>query len=423
MCDSCEPGVAAWDAGRGLASDDRHRLTLRDLWTGKGGSAPSQLHRPAGLSSAAGRCRRNRRRGWHDCARAGPTRPGRSQLPAGDGGASATPVPRERSRCGPTASMPTPSLPSDSQDGCTLLHHHPTAPPTAQSFIEAIPETDWTPIPYWTDGAALRPGRDHSTLPSQSTRRRTSAPHRPQGEAHARLPTGAVHQAPTDGFSRTERATPSNWKPTTAGGGERQTLRRLNHLPSCRQRPWLAVQVISQWLLESDWKNEPCAERLTRSARASSPALALGNTVRPRSGQTANHSVTELTADGAATTAQIHSDPSHPQTREPDCEYPLLLTDSSTSPDNRDCWASIGVQHHDRGPSERSSVGIIPAPPCRVLSPTLHAEMPRLFGGLMFKGALYKNFKFAQNVTLERRLAQKLGVHVQGISSLAVAAI
>ena len=28
------------------------------------------------------------------------------------------------------------------------------------------------------------------------------------------------------------------------------------------------------------------------------PALALGNTVRPRSGQTANHSVTELTADG-----------------------------------------------------------------------------------------------------------------------------
>ena len=42
---------------------------------------------------------------------------------------------------------------------------------------------------------------------------------------------------------------------------------------------------------------------------------------------------------------------------------------------------------------------------------------------LMFKGALYKNFKFAQNVTLERRLAQKLGVHVQGISSLAVGAI
>ena len=129
-----EPGVAGARLGRrgrprGLASDDRHRLDgLRDLWTGKGGSAPAQLHRPAGLSSAAGRCRRNRRRADGTTAQ-GPSqhRPGRSQLPAGDGGASAPrrchgsagkcghagSPPRSRSRCGPTAaSMPTPSLPS-----------------------------------------------------------------------------------------------------------------------------------------------------------------------------------------------------------------------------------------------------------------------------------------------------------------------
>ena len=29
-----------------------------------------------------------------------------------------------------------------------------------RNLIEAIPEADWTPIPYWMDGAA-RCGRDH----------------------------------------------------------------------------------------------------------------------------------------------------------------------------------------------------------------------------------------------------------------------
>ena len=129
----------AWDAGgrpRGLASDDRHRLDgLRDLWAGKGGSAPSQLHRPAGLSSAAGRCRRNRRRADGTTAQ-GPSqhRPGRSQLPAGDGGASA---PRRCHGSAHGAGRQRLLCPHHrcrlSQDGCPLLHHHPTAPPTAQS--------------------------------------------------------------------------------------------------------------------------------------------------------------------------------------------------------------------------------------------------------------------------------------------------
>ena len=36
--------------------------------------------------------------------------------------------------------------------GCPLLHHHPPAP-RLRNISEAIPEEDWTPIPYWMDGA------------------------------------------------------------------------------------------------------------------------------------------------------------------------------------------------------------------------------------------------------------------------------
>ena len=66
---------------------------------------------------------------------------------------------RDNSRCGPTvASMPTPwsrsaarwmsASPSPSSST-------PARPPARlRNLIEAIPETDWTPIPYWMDGTA-----------------------------------------------------------------------------------------------------------------------------------------------------------------------------------------------------------------------------------------------------------------------------
>ena len=66
-----------------------------------------------------------------------------------------------------------------------LLHHRPTAPP------EAIPEAEWTPIPYWMEGAADVAETDYTP---RDVRRRNRAAHRTQGQAHARLPTGAVHQ-------------------------------------------------------------------------------------------------------------------------------------------------------------------------------------------------------------------------------------
>ena len=61
------------------------------------------------------------------------------------------------SGCGPTAaSIPTPWSPSAAQwmsatpsPSATIRQHK-----SLHNLIEAIPETDWTPIPYWMDGAA-----------------------------------------------------------------------------------------------------------------------------------------------------------------------------------------------------------------------------------------------------------------------------
>ena len=70
------------------------------------------------------------------------------------GRAYATAGPGDNSRCGLTAaSTPTPSSPSAARWMCaTPLTVRQQA--RLRNIIEAIPETDWTPIPYWMDGAA-----------------------------------------------------------------------------------------------------------------------------------------------------------------------------------------------------------------------------------------------------------------------------
>ena len=222
--------------------------------------------------------------------------------------------------------------------------------PRLRNLIEAIPETDWTPIPYWMDGAASVAETIYTPFDSQ--RRRTSAPHRPNG---------ALHQLSYHGFITDREGDTLQLEADHRRHAEVENAIRdlkygvgLNHLPSGRfaaNAAWLAVQVmahnLARWTSRIGLEERASTTKTLRrrflprrtaytlgppSHPASSPALALGNTVRPRSGQTANHSVTELTA--AATTAHhtLHN-PSHPQTRAgPDREYPLLLTDSSTSP-------------------------------------------------------------------------------------------
>ena len=77
----------AWAAGAGPGDGPlTHRPGLhhlRDLRTGQGGRPPPRLHRCAGLSPAAGRRRRNRRRAAGPAARGpGQHRPRRCPLPA-----------------------------------------------------------------------------------------------------------------------------------------------------------------------------------------------------------------------------------------------------------------------------------------------------------------------------------------------------
>ena len=58
-----------------------------------------------------------------------------------------------------------------------------------RNLIEAVPEADWTPIPYWMEGAAAMAETTYTPFQSEPG----AAPvRRPAGEAHARLPTGPL---------------------------------------------------------------------------------------------------------------------------------------------------------------------------------------------------------------------------------------
>ena len=63
------------------------------------------------------------------------------------------PEPKGNSLCGLTAaSTPTPSSPPAAKSvrfSITVRQH-----PSVRDLIEAIPETDWTAIPYWMEGAS-----------------------------------------------------------------------------------------------------------------------------------------------------------------------------------------------------------------------------------------------------------------------------
>ena len=79
-----------------------------------------------------------------------------------------------------------------------------------RDLIEAIPEADWSPIPYWM-ARRRRRGRNHLHPLHQSARRRAGAAHRPAGSAHPRLPVGAIrhlqlsrlHHRPSGGYPGT----------------------------------------------------------------------------------------------------------------------------------------------------------------------------------------------------------------------------
>ena len=150
------PGLGRWGRTRRRAPDHRPGLHhLRDLWSGQGGGAPPQLYQPARLSPAAGHRRRHRRR---------------ADVSAGEGRANtargAAHFLREtvgRLRYGGARGQLTVRADSgfythalvavcremDVRFSITIRQHV-----RLRNLIEAIPEEDWTPIPYWMEGAA-----------------------------------------------------------------------------------------------------------------------------------------------------------------------------------------------------------------------------------------------------------------------------
>ena len=149
-------GLGRWGGTRRRAVHHRPRFHhLRDLRTGQGGRATPRLHRQAGLSPTAGRRRRHRRGADVPSAR-GPRqhRPGRRPLPARDGGAVRYAGARGQLAARADSGFYTHSVVSvcrklDLRFSITIRQYQ-----NLRDLIEAIPEDDWMPIPYWMDSAA-----------------------------------------------------------------------------------------------------------------------------------------------------------------------------------------------------------------------------------------------------------------------------
>ena len=169
-------------------------------------------------------------------------------------GGCATPGPGDNSRCGPTAaSTPTPSSPPAA--GWMSATPSPSARVLAlRSLIEAIPEQDWTPIPYWMEGAA--DVAETSYTPFQSgpdaapvrliVRRVKPTP----GSQLALFATYSYHGFITDREGETLELEADHRRHAEIENAIRDLKYGvgLNHLPSGRfpaNGAWLAVQVIA----------------------------------------------------------------------------------------------------------------------------------------------------------------------------------
>ena len=183
----------AWAAGAGpgdgpLTIDLDSTICEAD----QGRRPPPWLHRPAGLSSAAGRRRRNRRLMCR-------LREGRANTTRGAAHFLRETVGRVRyaGATGPltaradsgfyTRAIVAVCRKMDVRFSITVRQHQ-----SLRNLIEAIPEADWTPIPYWMDGAA--DVAETTYVPFES--KPDAAPVRlivRRREANSRLSTGPGH--------------------------------------------------------------------------------------------------------------------------------------------------------------------------------------------------------------------------------------
>ena len=194
-----------------------------------------------------------------------------------------------------------------------------------RNLIEAIPETDWTPISYWMDGAADVAETTYTPFQSEPdaapvrliVRRVKPTP----GTQLALFANYSYHAFITDREGDTLELEADHRRHAEIENAIRDLKYGvgLNHLPSGRfaaNAAWLAVQVMAHNLARWTARiglGEPVvttktlrrrffslAGRLTSSARrlhpASSPALALGSPVQWRPGTIARPVTPSLTA-------------------------------------------------------------------------------------------------------------------------------
>ena len=85
-----------------------------------------------------------------------------------------------------------------------------------RDLIEAIPEEDWTPIPYWMDGAADVAETTYTPFQTKPDAAPVRA-HCPAGEADARFPTRPLRQIQLSRLHHRPRwGDPGNWRPIIA---------------------------------------------------------------------------------------------------------------------------------------------------------------------------------------------------------------
>ena len=208
-----------------------------------------------------------------------------------------------------------------------------------RDLIEAIPEEDWTPIPYWMDGAADVAETTYTPFQTKPGRR-AGAAHCPAGEADARFPARPLRQIQLSRLHHRPR-----WGDAGTGGRSSPPRRgRERHTrPQVRRRaePHAVGALRRQRRLAgADWSGradrdhqDPQAAGLRSGGTdhplgapphfASPPALALGNPVQSRLGPAASHSVPGLTASLQLTQRPRNLAP--PRSRESPAAYPLAF--------------------------------------------------------------------------------------------------
>ena len=229
-----------------------------------------------------------------------------------------------------------------------------------RDLIEAIPVEDWTPIPYWMDGAAdvaettYTPFQTKPDAPPARLIVRRVKP--PPGSQLALFARYSYHAFITDRDGETLELEADHRRHAEVENAIRDLKYGvgLNHMPSGRfaaNGAWLAVQVmahnLARWRRGLVWARadrdhqDPQAAGLRSGGTdhplgapphfASPPALALGNPVQSCPGPIARPATPCLTA--AAATGRHPANRTSPRTRaSPVCERLLLRPLPAISP-------------------------------------------------------------------------------------------